>query len=133
MLKNFEKAIRDPKKNSDCSSGSPIRAALGEEFGYPIGTNVEGKMFAALYELGVNEIIDTNFTADLTIVEESTEFLDRFKNDGVLPMFTSCSPGWVNYLELYYPEFIPNLSTCKSPQQMAGALIKTYYAQKIKY
>ena len=130
-VKNFEKAVRDPKKTVIVQVAPSIRATLGEEFGYPIGTNVEGKMFAALYELGVNEIIDTNFTADLTIVEESTEFLDRFKNDGVLPMFTSCSPGWVNYLELYYPEFIPNLSTCKSPQQMAGALIKTYYAKKL--
>ncbi len=130
-VKNFEKAIRDPKKTVIVQVAPSIRATLGEEFGYPIGTNVEGKMFAALYELGVNEIIDTNFTADLTIVEESSEFLERFKNDGVLPMFTSCSPGWINYLELYYPEFIPNLSTCKSPQQMAGALIKTYYAKKL--
>jgi len=130
-IKVFERAVRDQSKTVIVQVAPSIRASLGEEFGYPVGTNVEGKMFGTLYELGVNEIMDTNFTADLTIVEEGSEFLDRMQNDGVLPMFTSCSPGWVNYLELYYPEFIPNVSSCKSPQQMAGALIKTYYAKKL--
>src|SRR3989339_1215578 len=130
-IRELELALRNPKKKVIVQVAPSIRAALGEEFGYPIGTNVEGQMFAALKALGVDEIMDTNFTADLTILEEGTEFINRLKNDGPLPMFTSCSPGWVNYLELYYPEFIPNLSSCKSPQQMAGALIKTYYAQKM--
>lgn len=130
-IRSFERAIRDPKKTVIVQVAPSVRAALGEEFGYKIGTNVEGQMFAALKELGVNEIMDTNFTADLTILEEGTEFINRIKEGGTLPMFTSCSPGWVNYLELYYPEFIPNLSSCKSPQQMAGALIKTYYAEKL--
>jgi len=130
-IKVFERAVRDESKTVVVQVAPSIRASLGEEFGYPVGTNVEGKMFGTLYELGVNEIMDTNFTADLTIVEEGSEFLDRVQNGGVLPMFTSCSPGWINYLELYYPEFIPNVSSCKSPQQMAGALIKTYYAKRL--
>jgi iron-only hydrogenase group A len=130
-IKFLERAIRDPERVVVCQVAPAVRAALGEEFGYKIGTNVEGQMFAALKALGINEIIDTNFTADLTIIEEGHEFIDRLQNGGVLPMFTSCSPGWVNYLELYYPELIPNVSTCKSPQQMAGALIKTYYAEKL--
>ncbi|HBY65282.1 MAG TPA: ferredoxin [Acholeplasmataceae bacterium] len=130
-IKDVEKALRDKSKMIIVQVAPSIRATLGEEFGYPIGTNVEGQMFAALKELGIHQIMDTNFTADLTILEEGTEFINRLKNDGPFPMFTSCSPGWVNYLELYYPEFIPNLSSCKSPQQMAGALIKTYYAQKM--
>ncbi|HEY8443734.1 MAG TPA: NADH-dependent [FeFe] hydrogenase, group A6 [Clostridia bacterium] len=113
-----------------------VRAALGEEFGYPIGTNVEGKLYNALYKLGFDDITDTNFAADVTIMEEGTEFIHRLEeykkgNKNVLPMFTSCSPGWIRYIEQYYPEFLPNLSTCKSPQQMQGALIKNYYAQKI--
>ncbi len=130
-IRDFERAVRDPHKKVVVQVAPSIRATLGEEFGYPVGTNVEGKMFAALNLLGVDEVIDTNFTADLTIVEEGSELLERLQNDGVLPMFTSCSPGWINYLELYHPEFIPNISTCKSPQQMAGALIKTYYAKRL--
>jgi len=130
-VKDFERALRDKSKTVVVQVAPAVRAALGEEFGYKIGTNVEGQMFAALKELGVDEIMDTNFTADLTILEEGSEFIDRLTNNKVLPMFTSCSPGWVNYLELYYPEYIPNLSSCKSPQQMAGALIKTYYAKKM--
>jgi NADP-reducing hydrogenase subunit HndD len=129
--KALERALRDPSKTIIAQVAPSVRATLGEEFGYPIGTNVEGQMFAALKELGIHQIMDTNFTADLTILEEGTEFINRLQNNGKFPMFTSCSPGWVNYLELYYPEYIPNLSTCKSPQQMAGALIKTYYAQKL--
>lgn len=113
-----------------------VRAALGEEFGYPIGTNVEGQLYRALDELGFDDITDTNFTADLTILEESTELVERLtkflnNEETSLPMFTSCSPGWIRYLEMYYPEFIPNLSTCKSPQQMLGSVIKNYYAKKI--
>jgi len=130
-IKSLERALRDTSKTIVVQVAPSVRAALGEEFGYKIGTNVEGQMFAALKELGIHEIIDTNFTADLTIIEEGHEFINRVQNGGTLPMFTSCSPGWVNYLELYYPEYIPNLSSCKSPQQMAGALIKTYYAKKL--
>lgn len=130
-IKLLERALRDTSKTIVVQVAPSVRAALGEEFGYKIGTNVEGQMFAALKALGIHEIIDTNFTADLTIMEEGYEFINRVQNGGVLPMFTSCSPGWVNYLELYYPEYIPNLSSCKSPQQMAGALIKTYYAKKM--
>ena len=130
-IRSLEMALRDPKKKVIAQVAPSIRAALGEEFGYPIGTNVEGQMFAALKELGIEEIMDTNFTADLTILEEGTEFINRLQNGGPFPMFTSCSPGWVNYLELYHPELIPNVSSCKSPQQMAGALIKTYYAKEL--
>lgn len=113
-----------------------VRVALGEEFGNPIGTNVEGKMFEALRQIGFDEITDTNFAADVTILEEGNEFLDRFtkflnKEENKLPLFTSCSPGWINYIETYYPEMLGNLSTCKSPQQMQGALIKNYYSSKI--
>lgn len=113
-----------------------VRAALGEEFGYPIGTNVEKQLYRALDELGFDDITDTNFAADLTILEESTELIERLtklmnNEETALPMFTSCSPGWIRYLEIYYPEFIPNLSTCKSPQQMLGSIIKNYYAKKI--
>lgn len=114
-----------------------VRAALGEEFGYPIGTNVEGKIYAALKRLGFDDITDTNFAADVTIMEEGTELISRLKRhlnneDTSLPMFTSCSPGWIRYIERYYPEYIPNLSSCKSPQQMQGALIKHYYSEKVK-
>ena len=108
-----------------------MRAALGEEFGYPIGTQVEGKMVTALRRLGFDKVFDTDFAADLTIMEEANEFLDRVKNGGTLPLITSCSPGWVKYCEYYYPDMIPNLSTCKSPQQMFGAVLKTYYAEKM--
>jgi len=130
-IKALERALRDPSKTVVAQVAPAVRAALGEEFGYKPGTNVEGQLFAALRVLGIREIIDTNFTADVTIMEEGTEFIGRIRNGGTLPMFTSCSPGWINYLEQYYPEYIPNLSTCKSPQQMAGALIKTYYAEKL--
>ena len=130
-IKVLERALRDTSKTIVVQVAPSVRAALGEEFGYKIGTNVEGQMFAALKALGIDEIMDTNFTADLTILEEGTEFINRLQSGGVFPMFTSCSPGWINYLELYYPDYIPNLSSCKSPQQMAGALIKTYYADKL--
>ena len=108
-----------------------VRVGLGEEFGYPIGTNVEGKMVAALRRLGFKNVFDVDFTADLTIMEEGYEFIDRVKNGGKLPMMTSCSPGWIKFVEHKYPDLIENLSTCKSPQQMFGAIAKTYYAEKL--
>ena len=107
-----------------------VRAALGEEFGMKIGTPVTGKMVAALKRLGFNKVYDTNFAADLTIMEEATELLTRIKSGGTLPMITSCSPGWVNYAEYYYPDLLDNLSTCKSPHEMFGAIVKTYFAEK---
>ena len=107
-----------------------VRAAIGEEFGDKIGTPATGKMVAALHRLGFSRVFDVNFGADLTIMEEGTELLNRIKNGGVLPQITSCSPGWINYCEFYYPELLPNLSTCKSPHQMQGAITKSYYAQK---
>ncbi|MDE6733123.1 MAG: [FeFe] hydrogenase, group A [Oscillospiraceae bacterium] len=124
-------AIADPEKVVVVQPAPAVRASLGEAFGNPIGTNVEGKMYAALRKLGFDKVFDTNFSADLTIMEEANEFLGRVTNGGVLPMITSCSPGWIRYCENYFPEFIPNLSTCKSPQQMFGAIVKTYYAQKL--
>ena len=107
-----------------------VRAALGEEFGMPIGTPVTGKMVAALRRLGFHKVYDTNFAADLTIMEEGTELLDRIQNGGVLPMITSCSPGWINYAEYNYGDLLDHLSSCKSPHQMQGAILKTYYAEK---
>ncbi|HCX64831.1 MAG TPA: ferredoxin, partial [Eubacteriaceae bacterium] len=108
-----------------------IRAALGEEFGYPIGTNVTGKMVASLRRLGFDKVFDTNFAADVTIMEEGTELLGRIKNGGPLPLITSCSPGWIKYCEHNYPDFIDHLSSCKSPQNMMGALLKSHYARMI--
>ncbi len=107
-----------------------VRAALAEEFGERIGTDATGKMVAALHRLGFYRVFDTNFGADLTIMEEASELIARIKNGETLPMITSCSPGWVNYLEYYYPELAPHLSSCKSPHQMVGAIIKSYYAKK---
>lgn len=124
-------AIHDPEKYVVVQTAPSIRATLGESFGMEIGTNVEGKMAAALRRLGFDKVFDTDFGADLTIMEEATEFLQRVKEGGTLPMITSCSPGWVKYCEHYYPELTEHLSTCKSPQQMFGATIKTYYAQKM--
>ncbi len=124
-------AIADPTKHVIVQTAPAVRAALGEEFGYPIGTNVEGKMVAALRRLGFDDVFDTDWGADLTIMEEATEFIDRFKNGGKLPMMTSCSPGWVKYCEHYFPDLVDHLSSCKSPHQMLGAMAKTYYAEKI--
>jgi NADP-reducing hydrogenase subunit HndD len=130
-------ALDDPKKHVIVETAPAIRAALGEEFGYEPGTLVTGKMVAALRRLGFDAVFDTNFTADLTIIEEGTELLTRLKKalvDGqevALPMFTSCSPGWINYMEHYNPDMLANLSSCKSPQQMFGALAKTYYPKKL--
>jgi NADP-reducing hydrogenase subunit HndD len=123
-------AIADPDKFVAVQVAPAVRAALGEEFGYPMGTPVQGKMAAALRRLGFDKVFDTNFSADLTIMEEANEFLDRVQNGGVLPMITSCSPGWIKYCEHYFPDMTENLSTCKSPQQMFGATLKTYYAEK---
>lgn len=122
-------AIEDPTKHVIVQTAPAVRAALGEEFGLPIGTRVTGKMVSALKRLGFNKVFDTNFAADLTIMEEGTELLGRIQNGGVLPMITSCSPGWVRYCEFYYPEFLENLSSCKSPHQMMGAMLKSYYPQ----
>lgn len=124
-------AIADPTKHVVVQTAPSIRATLGECFGMPIGTNVEGKMVAALHRLGFDKVFDTDFAADLTIVEEANELIERIKNGGTLPMITSCSPGWVKFCEYYYPDMLEHLSTCKSPQQMGGAVIKTYYAEKM--
>lgn len=123
-------ALADPSKTVVVQTAPSIRATLGECFGMPIGTNVEGKMVAALRRLGFDRVFDTDFGADLTIVEEANELVERVKNGGVLPMITSCSPGWVKFCEFYYPDMLEHLSSCKSPQQMAGAVIKTYWAEK---
>ena len=123
-------AIADPEKYVVVQTAPSVRAGLGEEFGYPMGTDVEGKMAAALRRLGFDKVFDTDWAADLTIMEEATELLDRVKNGGVLPMITSCSPGWIKYCEHYFPDMTENLSTCKSPQQMFGAMLKTYFAEK---
>ncbi len=124
-------AINDPEKFVIVQAAPSIRATLGEAFGMHIGANVEGKMVAALRRLGFDKVFDTDFAADLTIREEAHELLDRVQNGGTLPMITSCSPGWIKYCEHYYPEQISHLSTCKSPQQMFGAVMKTYYAEKM--
>jgi NADH-quinone oxidoreductase subunit G len=123
------KVLQDPTKHVIVQEAPAIRAALGEEFGLPPGTLVTGKMIAALRKLGFDKVFDTNFTADLTIIEEGHELLKRVKEGGKLPMITSCSPGWIKFCEHFYPDLLDHLSTCKSPQQMFGALAKTYYAQ----
>lgn len=129
-IDNVRDAINDPEKVVVVAAAPAVRAAIGEEFGYPIGTNTEGKMFTAMRMLGFDKVFDVNFGADLTIMEEANELIHRVKEGGTLPMFTSCSPGWIRFVEYYYPELIPNLSSCKSPMQMFGATVKTYWAQK---
>jgi len=125
------KAIADPSKIVIASTAPSIRVALGEMYGMPIGTNVERKIIAALHALGVDDVLDTTFFADLTVMEEATELLHRLDNAGSpLPMFTSCCPAWVRFAKLFYPALLPNLSTCKSPILMQGAMIKTYFAQQ---
>lgn len=131
QTKDVWRAINDPTKHVVVQTAPSIRVTLGEAFGMPVGTDVEGKMVAALRRLGFDKVYDTDLAADLTIMEEANELLDRVKNGGPLPLITSCSPGWVKFCEHYYPEFIPNLSSCKSPQQMFGALTKTWYAKKM--
>lgn len=128
--KVFE-ALADPNKHVLICTAPSVRAQIGECFGYEPGTDAEGKMVTALKALGFDGVYDMNLTADLTIVEEANELLGRIQNNGVLPMITSCSPGWIKFCEHYFPEFTENLSTCKSPQQMFGAVVKTYYAQKM--
>lgn len=123
-------AIADPAKVVLVQTAPSVRATLGECFGLPIGTDVEGKMAASLRRLGFDGVFDTDFGADFTIMEEATELIERIKTGGVLPMITSCSPGWVKFCEHYYPDMLPHLSTCKSPQQMFGALAKTWYAER---
>ncbi len=123
-------AIADPEKYVIVQTAPAVRAALGEEFGFEIGTPVTGKMANALKMLGFDKVFDTNTAADLTIMEEGTELINRIKDGGKLPLITSCSPGWVKFCEHYYPEFIPNLSSCKSPHEMFGAVLKSYYAEK---
>ncbi|MGI6141051.1 MAG: [FeFe] hydrogenase, group A, partial [Caldicoprobacterales bacterium] len=123
-------AINNPDLHVVVQTAPAVRVALGEEFGMPIGTRVTGKMVAALRRLGFDRVFDTDFAADLTIMEEGTELLGRLKNGGKLPLITSCSPGWIKYCEHNYPEFLDNLSTCKSPHEMMGAVVKSYYAEK---
>lgn len=123
-------AISDPEKQVIFYTAPSIKATLGESFGMPIGTNVEGKMVSAIRRLGVDKVFNMDFTADLTILEEANELVERITRKETLPMFTSCCPGWVKFVEHYYPEMIPHLSTCKSPQGMFGAVLKSYYAQK---
>ncbi|MEG2908859.1 MAG: NADH-dependent [FeFe] hydrogenase, group A6 [Erysipelotrichaceae bacterium] len=125
-------ALNDPKKHVIVQTAPAIRASLGEEFNLPIGTRVTGKMVACLKQMGFDRVYDTNFSADLTIMEEGTEFLNRVKKGGKLPMITSCSPGWVNYCEHEYPDLLEHLSTCKSPHMMFGAILKSYYAETKK-
>ena len=122
--------IRDKDTFVVVQTAPAVRAALGEEFGMKIGTNVTGKMVSALREIGFDRVFDTNTGADLTIMEEANEFVERFKNGGKLPMITSCSPGWIRFIEMNYPELLDHLSTCKSPHEMFGAIIKSYYAEK---
>ncbi len=124
------KALENQELHVVVQTAPAVRVALGEEFGYAPGTNVEGKMVTALRRLGFNKVFDTNFSADLTIIEEGTELLSRIKNGGKLPMITSCSPGWIKYCEHNHHDFLENLSTCKSPQQMFGAVAKSYYPIK---
>lgn len=123
-------ALNDPDKYVVFQTAPAVRVAIGEEFGLPIGTRCTGKMVSAIHRLGADKVFDVDFAADLTIMEEGTELLNRIKNGGVLPMITSCSPGWIKYCETFYPDFIPNLSTCKSPNQMQGAVTKTYFAKQ---
>ncbi|MDD7139267.1 MAG: NADH-dependent [FeFe] hydrogenase, group A6 [Clostridium sp.] len=123
-------ALQDPTKTVVIAPAPSVRAQIGECFEYPIGTNVEGKLVAAMRRLGFDKVFDVDTAADLTIMEEGTELLDRLKNGGALPLLTSCSPGWIKFCEEYYPDMIPNISSCKSPQGMYGAMMKTYYAEK---
>lgn len=122
--------LKDPETYVIAQTAPAVRVALGEEFGIDIGTNVTGKMVTSLKRLGFDKVFDTNTGADFTIMEEANEFIERFKTNDKLPMITSCSPGWVKYIEMNYPELLPHLSTCKSPHQMFGSLLKTYYAKK---
>ena len=123
-------ALHDPTKHVVVGPAPSVRVTLGECFGMPVGSNVEGKMVSALRRLGFDKVFDVDTAADFTIMEEGTEFIHRLQEGGTLPLITSCSPGWIRFCEQHYPEFVPNLSSCKSPQQMFGALVKSYYAEK---
>ena len=123
-------ALEDPTKHVVVGPAPSVRATLGECFDYDIGTNVEGKMVAALRKLGFDKVFDVDTAADFTIMEEGTEFLNRLKEGGTLPLLTSCSPGWINFVEQYYPDMLDNVSSCRSPQGMFGSLVKSYYAEK---
>lgn len=123
-------ALNEPDKYVVFQTAPAVRVAIGEEFGLPIGTRCTGKMVSAIRRLGADKVFDVDFAADLTIMEEGTELLSRINSGGVLPMITSCSPGWIKYCETFYPDFIPNLSTCKSPNQMQGVVTKTYFARQ---
>ena len=123
-------ALEDPSKTVVIQAAPSVRVGLGECFGMPIGAEVEGKLAAGMRRLGFDAVFDTNFSADLTIVEEANELIERVTNGGVLPLITSCSPGWVKFIEHYYPELLPHVSSCKSPQQMFGAVVKSYWAEK---
>ena len=125
-------ALADPEKMVVVQHAPAVSVSLAEEFGMEPGQDVDGKMVAALRRIGFARVFDTSFTADLTIMEEASELAHRISNGGVLPMFTSCSPGWIKFVETFYPDLIPNLSTCKSPQQMMGAIIKSYFAEREK-
>lgn len=130
--KTVWRKIRDKETFTVVQTAPAVRAALGEEFGMPIGTNVTGKMVTALKRLGFDKVFDTNTGADLTIVEEANELIERLNDkEAVLPMITSCSPGWIRYIEMNHPELLAHLSSCKSPHEMFGAILKTYYAQKL--
>ena len=128
--KNVWRKLRDKDTYVVVQTAPAVRAALGEEFGYPIGTAVTGKMVTALKRMGFDKVFDTNTAADLTIMEEANELIERLQNGGTLPMITSCSPGWIRYIEMNYPDQLAHLSSCKSPHQMFGAILKSYYAEK---
>lgn len=129
-IKDVWKAVEDPDKVVLVQTAPAVRAAIGEEFGMPIGTAATRQMVGALLRMGFDKVFDTDTSADLTILEEGTELLNRMQNGGTLPMITSCSPGWIKFAEHYYPDLLPNLSSCKSPHEMFGAVLKTYYAQE---
>ncbi len=132
QIKEVLAALADPNRYVVVQHAPSVSVALGEAFGFPAGTDVDGMMVAALRRLGFQKVFDTGFSADLTIMEEGSELVHRITSGGTLPMMTSCSPGWIKFVETFYPEFIPNLSTCKSPQQMMGAVIKSYFAEREK-
>lgn len=129
-IEDVWKKIKDENTYVIVQVAPAVRVALGEEFNMPIGTNVKGKMVTALKQIGFDKVFDTNTGADLTIMEEANEFVNRIQNGGKLPMITSCSPGWVRFAEMNYPESLEHLSSCKSPHQMFGAIIKSYFAEK---
>lgn len=131
-IEDIKKLLKDKTKHVIAQTAPSIRVAIGEEFGMPAGSLVTGKMVSALRKVGFNKVFDTNFGADITIMEEASELIDRIKNKKLLPQITSCCPGWVNFVEIFYPEMLGHLSSCKSPHQMFGAIAKTYYAKKMK-